>query len=204
MGEKTEQDFSRRNTRIPGYDYSQPGGYFVTIYTQGRQCIFGNIENEAMIPNQLGKIVIESWLWLQKQYPYIILDEFNILPNHFHGTLIITDVSRRGGSRTALQEIQEPHLADGNIEGFDRGGSRTAPTGVEHVKPLGGVIGAFKTVSTKQINLNRQTPGQVVWQRNYYEHIIRDELELARIRNYILDNPLQWSTDQENPDILMK
>jgi putative transposase len=201
MGEKTEIDFSRKRIRIPGYDYSQPGGYYVMVCTKDRLCLFGNIENEAMIANQLGEIVIESWLWLQKQYSYVILDDFGIMPNHFHGTLFVADVLRRGGSRTALQEIHEPHLADGNIEGFARGGSRTAPTGVEHIKPLGGLIGAFKTISTKQINLLRQTPGQVVWQRNYYDHIIRDDTDLARIRKYILDNPLQWSLDQENPEL---
>ncbi|MCD4652748.1 transposase, partial [bacterium] len=111
-----------------------------------------------------GEIINNTWKWLRKQYEYVDLDQFIIMPNHIHGIICIR-----------------------------RGGSRTAPT--RKRKPLGRLIGAFKTVSTKQINLIRQTSGNQFWQRNYYEHIIRDEDDLARIREYIINNPAQWEHD---------
>ena len=98
-----------------------------------------------------------------------------IMPNHLHGIVVITDGSRRGGSRTA-------------------------PTTATKHKPIGRLIGAFKTVSTKGINLLRGTPGNKIWQRNYYEHIIRNEESMRRIQRYIFDNPQRWALDHENPD----
>jgi len=124
-----------------------------------------------MVRNDLGDIVNESWLWLPQQYPYVELDEFQILPDHLHGIIV----------------INEPR----------RGGSRTAPTDGQKVKPLGGLIGAFKTVSTKQINKIRNTPGISFWQRSFHDHIIRNEADLYRIREYIKNNPLQWDIEKE-------
>jgi putative transposase len=96
------------------------------------------------------------------------------MPNHLHGVVVINDMGR--------------------------GGSRTAPTmDIAGPKPLGRLIGAFKTVSTKQINALRGTPGSTLWQRNYYEHVICGEAELDRVRRYVKDNPLMWDMDQENP-----
>ena len=102
------------------------------------------------------------------------MDEWVVMPNHLHGIIVIVDAACRGGSRTA-------------------------PTNLARHKPLGRLIGAFKTVSTKRINAIRDTPNLPVWQRNYYEHIIRDDEELNRIRQYIADNPMQWEMDSENP-----
>ena len=162
----------RRSIRLKGYDYSQAGAYFVTIVSWQREMLFGDIVNGGMELNGFGKIISEKWQWLETQYEYVELGAWVIMPNHLHGILIIYD--------------------DG------RGGSRPAPT--TPIKPLGGLIGAFKTVSTKQINLLRDTEGQVVWQRNYYEHIIRNEHEMDRISRYIESNPLQWADDDENPN----
>ena len=116
-----------------------------------------------------GQIVSDTWAWFKSQYPTIQLDEFCIMPNHLHGILFIGDPTGRGGSRTA-------------------------PTG----KSLGSLIGAFKTVSTKQVNLLRNMPGVPLWQRNFYEHIIRDETDFTNARAYILANPLEWIKDPEN------
>jgi putative transposase len=113
----------------------------------------------------------ESWLWLADRHQYVDLDAFIAMPNHIHGIIVIRDT---GG-----------------------GGSRTAPT-TTPPKPLGRLVGAFKTTSTKRINEIRETPGLPVWQRNYYEHIIRNEIELEEIRQYILDNPSRWDDDPEN------
>lgn len=162
---------NRKSIRLVGYDYSSAGAYFVTICAAEKKCLFGQINEGKMILNEYGRAAAESWEWLMRQYEYLKLDKWTIMPNHLHG--IIT------------------------IDVFDReGGSRTAPT--KKVKPLGRLIGAFKTISTKRINELRQTPADIVWQRNYYEHIIRDENELNRICEYIINNHLKWELDIEN------
>jgi REP element-mobilizing transposase RayT len=178
----------RRSIRLKGYDYTQAGVYFVTIVTQNRACLFGDIVAGEVRLNAFGQAVAETWLWLATQYGYVELDECVVMPNHLHGIIIITETDN--GCPT-----------DGGGVG---GGSRTAPTVIASTapmvkrKPLGRLIGAFKTVSTKRINEYRGTPGVVVWQRNYYEHIIRDERSLNRIREYIAANPLRWHLDREN------
>ena len=125
----------RRSIRLKGYDYTQTGAYFVTIVSYQRECLFGEIVDGEMVLNDFGKVVYETWQWLEKQYPYVESGTSVVMPNHFHGILIIHDNGR--------------------------GDSRIAPTGTIKRKPLGRLIGAFKTVSTKQINLLRDTEGQV-------------------------------------------
>ena len=160
--------------RLKEHDYTSAGGYFVTICTQGKNCLFGEVVKSEMLLNRYGRIVMESWKWLSEQYQQLDLDEWVIMPNHIHGIIVITDGSR--------------------------GGSRTAPTGTTKQKPLGSFIGAFKTVSTKQINKLRKSPGKPVWQRNYFERVVRNENELTKIHEYIVNNPLQWDLDTENPE----
>lgn len=145
--------------------------------------LFGNISDGVMVLNPAGEIVKEAWLWLAEQYPYVVLGEFCIMPNHFHGILVIDGV---GAVRaTAVGAVREPPL------------HQNEPP--QPIKPLGRLIGAFKTVSTKQINLLRNTPGDIVWQRNYYEHIVRSEGDMRRIAAYIQQNPMNWKIDRENP-----
>ena len=158
----------RKSNRLKGYDYSQTGYYFVTVCVQNKLCRFGDIVGEQMRLNETGRVVAESWKWLEKRYENVGLDECVVMPNHVHGILI----------------IDAPY----------RGGSRTAPT-----KPLGRLIGAFKTVSTKRINMRQGTPGTKLWQRSFHDHVIRDEEDLNRVREYIQNNPLKWALDEENP-----
>ncbi|SPQ00463.1 conserved hypothetical protein [Candidatus Sulfobium mesophilum] len=164
----------RRSIRLKGYDYSQSGAYFVTISRRTGECMFGDIIDGGMRVNEHGHIAGESWEWLSWQYGYVDIDEWVVMPNHLHGILIINDNCK--------------------------GGSRTAPTETMRRKSLGRLIGAFKTVSSKQINQIRSIPGYPVWQRNYYEHIIRSEEEMDRIRQYIIDNPVKWAEDEDNPE----
>ena len=165
---------NRRANRLKAHDYSRAGGYFVTICAQGRINRFGDIVGGEMNMNEEGRIVAESWEWLGRQYDYVELDEWALMPNHLHGVLIIHDAR-----------------AGGNIR---RGGSRTAPT-----KPLGRSIGAFKTVSTKRINIYRDTPGTKLWQRSFHDRVIRDEADMSGIREYVRSNPLKWASDAYNP-----
>ena len=170
----------RRSIRLRGFDYSQAGVYFVTIVCQGRACLFGKVADGTMRLSNTGRLVTDAWQWLETQYPYVKLDEFVVMPNHLHGLIMITDDSRRGGSRTA-------------------------PTGATSKrKPLGRLIGAFKTVSTKQVNRLHGRSGSPLWQRNYFEHVVRNEESLTKIRQYIRDNPLRWEFDKENPLVAEK
>jgi REP element-mobilizing transposase RayT len=169
------QKHHRRSMRLQGYDYTLAGAYFVTIVAWRRELFFGDIVNGEMLLNDVGKIAADKWQWLETQYEYVELGAWIVMPNHFHGILIIHEHSR--------------------------GGSRSAPTTTPiKRKPLGGLIGAFKMVSTKHINLLRNTEGQVVWQRNHYEHIIRNDDDHDRIHRYIESNPLNWMDDDENPN----
>jgi len=177
----SEPLLGRRSFRIKDYDYSSHGGYFVTLCVQNRLSLFGMIGDAGMQMNELGTCVSDCWEWLSVRYSFIELDVWTLMPNHLHGILIL-DPRRRGASRFALEEGE--------------GGSRTAPT---TIKPLGRLIGAFKTVSTKRINAIRDTPGAVLWQRNFWERVIRNMDELNRIREYISLNPRRWLLDRENP-----
>ncbi|ELS01745.1 transposase [Xenococcus sp. PCC 7305] len=141
--------------------------------------------------NQYGEIVAETYQWLSQRYPYLILDEWIIMPNHFHGIMVISNKHRRGDSRIApTLTRKDVVLTEQNL-----------PINPElKPKTLGRLIGVFKTISTKQINLIRKAPGMPVWQRNYYEHIIRNEKSLNKIREYVVHNPLSWQDDQLHPN----
>lgn len=189
----------RRTIRLQGYDYSRAGAYFVTVCTQGRACLFGDITDNEMRLNEAGRAVADEWLKSAAIRDEILLDEWVVMPNHFHGIVIITDGR---GDRLVVPKM---------IRGIDLGDRPVAPTidgvaptdGGHRAGPPSGSVGAlmagFKSAVTKRINILRGMPGVPVWQRNYHEHIIRDENSLARIRRYIADNPQQWALDCENP-----
>lgn len=129
-------------------------------------------------------IVHDEWYRTATVRPFVHLDEFICMPNHIHGIVIL--VEPVGAKRCLALDKRATH--------------RVAPTGDMHSNSLGAIIGQFKSVTTKRINQLRGRTGLSVWQRNYYEHIIRNEDELSRIRQYIGDNPLNWETDEENPN----
>jgi len=149
-----------------------------------------------MRPSPLGRAAEEAWAWLAQQYPYVDLDEWVVMPNHLHAILLIHD-DQRDGLVGAVREPPAGVVHERPLRG--RGSPVNQPT---NRKPLGRLIGAFKTVSTKRVNELRDTPGATLWQRNYYDHIIRNEAELHRIRQYIADNPAQSASDRENPEFL--
>jgi putative transposase len=169
----------RKYLRLQGYDYSQAGGYFVTIVTQGRECLFGEIVGGEMRLNPYGEIVTEEWLRSAEIRREIRLDAFCVMPNHIHGIVFIYDdpVGATGRSPQPTRD-RYPH--------------GPAP------KSLGAFMAGFKSSVTKRINVLENTPGAPVWQRNYYEHIIRDEQDYERIFNYIANNPSNWPEDEEN------
>ena len=156
----------------------------MTICAYQRQCMFGDVVDGQMVLNQYGAIVTETYQWLCQRYLYLYSDEWIVMPNHFHAIMVITDKSCRGVSRNAPTTNERHNANVINKQG----------------KPLGGLIGAFKTVSTKQINILRNAPGTPIWQRNYYEHIIRNQDAMNKIRQYIVNNPISWDLDQLHPD----
>jgi putative transposase len=177
----------RHTIRLRHYDYSQPGSYFVTIVAQNRLCLYGQIVQAARQMNSAAHIVESCWLEISSHFPHVSLDEFIIMPNHLHGLIIIAEKTNSVGA------------------GFPRPTSLDNPTKIDEQTPqfklptLGQIVGYFKYQTTKQINISRGTPGAPVWQRNYYEHVIRNATELAAARQYIQNNPAQWAWDKENP-----
>ena len=176
----------RRSIRLKGYDYSQPGAYFVTICAYQRQCIFGTIIDEQMCLNQYGEIVADEWQKSSVIRQEIKLDRWVVMPNHFHGIVMIT--SNGVGARRAASPL---------------GNGRSPLQGNSHrqMKPksLSSLMASFKSITTKKINILRNAPKTPLWQRNYYEHIIRDRNSMNKIREYIINNPLSWSIDQLHP-----
>lgn len=132
--------------------------------------LFGNISDGLFVPNWIGQIIIDSWKQLELNYSYVVVDEYCLMPDHFHGILFIFE-----NDHSDLPTIDV-----------------TVGHATPKIKPLGQLIGAFKTISTKQINISRNTPGEIVWQRNYYDRVIRSEIELRQIRTYITENPSRW------------
>ncbi len=208
----------RRSIRLKGYDYSQAGAYFITICTHERECLFGEIRDGQMHLNEIGKIVETEWLKTAEIRDNVELDAFVVMPNHLHGIIVIT-----GNSKTVGAHRSAPNGDDANTVGADNrppndgigspvgADSRLpddgigSPVGADGRPPLrrqpksiGSIVAGFKSAVTKQINIIRNTPGAPVWQRNYYEHIIRNEEAFTRIQRYIIENPAQWQYDREN------
>lgn len=182
------QGHHRRSIRLQQYDYTQSAFYFITICTHNRFCLFGAIENDAMRLSKQGAIAVDCWSAIPDHFSCIELDEFIVMPNHVHGILRVADNDGGGTARrgTACRAPTTAATAT-PIEQFGVPVSGSIPT----------VIRSFKSAVTKGINDRFQSSARcVVWQRNYWEHLIRDEGELQRIREYICNNPVHWATDQ--------
>jgi REP element-mobilizing transposase RayT len=162
----------RKVLRLRTWDYAESGAYFVTATTVDRCAMFGEIHEATMNLNGYGIIVEKCWHDLVAHYPHVRLDQFCVMPNHIHGIIW--------------------------IRGAGRAGLKPAPTS-KRPHGLSEIVRAFKTFSARRINESRGTLGTPVWQRNYYERVIRDERELNTIREYIQTNPLRWHMDKENP-----
>ena len=168
----------RRSIRLHSYDYSQAGAYFITLCTQKRECLFGDVVGDAMRLNDVGHRVQNVWDALPQHYSRVELDSFVVMPNHIHGIVVLNDAGAQ-------------FIAPNN----DDGAMNRAPT-------IGEIIRAFKARCTHSVNQLRGTKGLSIWQRNYYEHIIRNESSLKEIREYIANNPAQWANDRENPGVV--
>jgi putative transposase len=167
----------RRSIRLKGYDYSQAGAYYITIVTYQRDCLFGEIMNKEMIPNDFGNIADECWRGIPKHFTFVELGAHVIMPNHIHGIVVIRDTGR--GAAMLRPYEDHPHKIN--------------------LKPgsLGAIVRSYKSAVSYRIHKESNTTG--IWQRNYYEHIIRDEQDLQNKSDYIEANPMLWDEDDNNP-----
>jgi len=186
-----ELEHRRRSIRLKGYDYSTAGGYYVTAVAFHRECLFGEIVDGEMQLNDLGRIVEACWSEIPSHFPNVEVDAFVIMPNHIHGIIMLYENIR----------------SDANAS--DRRG--TIPVGATHASPLqkhdlpcgpkprslGAIVGSLKSAVTRRAN--RELHSANIWQRNYYEHIIRVQKDYEHIAGYILANPSNWTSDEENP-----
>jgi len=187
---------NRQSIRLEGYDYSQAGAYFITICTQNRLHLFGRIVDGEMVLNGAGNMVFDQWMGLSQRFHAIELHEFIVMPNHIHGIIEITDTTHVG---VGLVPTLNGETAERAIN--HRATTRVAPT----ITTIGDIVGAYKSLTTnayidgvKQSGWQRYN--KKIWQRNYWEHIVRDEQEYHRIAQYIIANPLKWEMDKLNHD----
>ncbi len=177
MGNNLGKDrpYGRQSIRLSEYDYSQPSVYFVTICTQRRKYLFGDVLDGMMAINKYGFIVHECWHGIPKHFRNVELDAFVIMPNHLHGILFLAD--RRGTACRAPTK-----------EKFGKPVATSLPT----------IIRSFKSAATKCLRDFSGEQKTLFWQRNYFEHVIRNEESLLKIREYIITNPQRWQFDSEN------
>ena len=171
------REHNRQSIRLKGYDYSKPGYYFITICVSNRYHLFGKVSEGCVYLNKYGEIAEKEWLYTEILRDNVRLDEFIVMPNHVHGIILIThQMNSRGVSQYASAVEPENNFRSPSNN-------------------LGAIVRGFKSTVTKQINELNNQPGDKVWQRNYYDHIIRNRQDLNRIRKYIRDNPENWEND---------
>jgi putative transposase len=184
--------------RLPHYDYSQNGAYFITLCTHNRDCVFGNVVDGGMVLNKAGQIVESVWQDLPTHYPDIFSDAFIIMPNHVHFILFVGAIHES----PELPHVNEsPELPTVQPMRAVHEPPLRYPTQPPLRSLLSKCVGRFKMQTAKQINQHQQTPGLSVWQRGYYDHIVRNDADLTRIRDYIANNPAQWELDENNPSL---
>jgi len=187
--DKYKNQYRTKSTRLQNWDYGQNGSYFITICTEKRVHYFGEITNEKMQLSDIGKIVESEWLATFEMRPdmNLTMGEFVIMPNHFHAIISIGDNSfntHRGGGRDAMHCVSTVNCVSTAQNKFG-----------PQSKNLGSIVRGFKSGVTKNARIINPDFG---WQRNYWEHIVRNENEYQRITQYIMDNPKKWALDKLN------
>ncbi|MBN1197023.1 MAG: hypothetical protein JXA62_06425 [Candidatus Aminicenantes bacterium] len=192
--DKNPNKHNRRSIRLRGFDYSSVGAYFVTICTHKHKCVFGEVINSQMVLNDAGMMVQEVWDQIRGNYTGVETDEFVIMPNHIHGIIVLVGAAPRGRPDGYHACAENEYGATGQ------------PQGVAPTLSLPDVVLRFKTMTTKRYADSVKEygwpsfPGKL-WQRNYYEHIIRNEIEWKHLREYIINNPVKWECDRNHPSV---
>jgi putative transposase len=162
---------TRRSIRLRDFDYRSTAAYFVTIVSHGRNAIFGHVGDGTVALTPLGRTIAGCWQAIPAHFPHASLDEVILMPNHLHGIVLLAGVD--GGAATGAR------MASGS---------------------LGAVVRSFKAASTRQAKVVNLSLGGPLWQRGYYERVIRNDRELDALRAYVRENPLKWGQDAENPE----
>jgi putative transposase len=188
----------RQNIRLEDYDYSSNGAYFVTICTAQRLHLFGEIIDLNMQLNDFGQIAQNCWLELPNHFPKLVVDEFVVMPNHVHGVVFIQSEQNDVpvGARRPCPKVRfmvKRHALPLQTQ---------AAFGKLQKGSLGAIVGSFKSAVTKRINEARGRPGEVVWQQNYFDRIVRSDEQLIAARAYVVNNPLGWALDVLNSEVL--
>jgi len=202
----------RRSIRLKGYDYSKAGLYFITIVVKDRLHLLGEIENDKMNLNEAGEMIDNEWLKIPQRFTNTKLHEYQVMPNHFHAILEITPIavgSTPVGStlvvdpETVNRKGQPRGLPQRSPEPLPQRSPKSSPQSVPKIKnkTLGDMVGAFESITTVEyirgVKSKKWQPFKSkLWQRNYWEHIIRNEEEYQRISNYIRNNPSNWTEDK--------
>lgn len=198
----------RRSIRLRGYDYVVDGAYYVTICTHQRECLLGKVVDGEMVLSTAGEAVRSVWEGLQERFTNVVLDEFIIMPSHVHGIVFVISQQRSRDQGTIVDQGAMNGAPTGPGDQTGCVGARfiaprfiaphgAAPPPGAHGPPLGEIVRTFKAVSTRM--LRRDLLPEFGWQRNYYEWVLRNDEELHRVRQYIVDNPLKWHLDTDNP-----
>jgi REP element-mobilizing transposase RayT len=193
----------RRSVRLREYDYRSAGAYFLTICAHKWECLFGKVVDGEIRLSSSGEIVLEEWLNTAVMRTNVELDAYVIMPNHFHAVIFIHNEAgehgfdlKNGTVSSVGAHCMRPHcMRPAHIGRAHSGAPLRRQSG-----SIGSIVAGFKSTATKRINTLRDNPGCPVWQRNYYEHVIRNEKELANILKYIGENPLKWDLDENNPE----
>ena len=219
----------RRSLRLQAYDYAQVGAYFVTISVHERLCLFGEVRDDQMRLSQAGRMAWRIWRQLPQRFPTIQTDAFIVMPNHVHGIILLNEHPQSdsdtgpdadqgadipvGAPLVGAQDRDAPGMSRPPVGEPLVGAQRQNAPGTRRVPratptagriTLGDVIGAYKSLTTVEYTRGVKTrnwppfPGRL-WHRNYYEHVVRNDESLTRLRRYILGNPTQWAIDRENP-----
>lgn len=185
----------RRSIRLRNYDYSSAGAYFVTICTWNHECLLGDIVDGAIRLNDFGTLVDGCWQTITAYHNQVVLDAFVIMPNHIHGIITIVGAQFIAPNSNIAAELEIHQGAKGAINQ----GAKGAKGAINRAPTVGEMIRGFKARCTHMINKIRENTGCPVWQRNYYERVLRNDNELTRAREYIINNPLKWNDDDNNP-----
>ena len=203
---------NRKPNRLKGYDYSLARHYFVTVCAQDRQCLFGEINAGRMVLNQAGKMVDRWWSKMESKFPHVELGEYILMPNHIHGVVAIVGAEprvrpkREDCESDKHERIEQRQQGEHQQDGFqNQGGHMGLWDSPEEGLSLQEIIQWFKTMTTneyiKEVKSRNFPPFEKrIWQRSFYDHIIRDDEDMNRIREYIRDNPAKWTLDEENPE----
>ena len=207
-----KRKYSRHSIRLQNYDYTQIGFYFITICVQNKACIFGNIKSNKMLLSDIGELVKHRWLDIPHHFSNVLLHEYVVMPNHIHG---IIEICRDTACRVRVNNIYKNEYTDTacrvpTVEQFGISEKQTdmsekqtdtacrVPTVEQFGKPVNGsiptIIRSYKSAVTKQLHKDGFI-GQI-WQRNFYEHIIRNENDYQNITKYIINNPINWEKDK--------